>query len=202
MRRMSEIDLGSNEIPATEGVMAGLCALFAHNSALAKVKLEDNPVGDAFPGGMFTRAHAEEMCPGGLPVVEPFPLRRAQGQGRAAASALTSQAPRKEDPEQAAIRGRPQPGAAGLMSASQTLFRPAWAPAVPPQRVYGDEVQRSMEEEDEDEAEDGANPPLIPSRGSLLHPLYPGYGKGRLSNEEHTDTMDVTVPVSLAHSTR
>eukprot|EP01065_Artemidia_motanka_P038853 TRINITY_DN47702_c0_g1_i1.p1 TRINITY_DN47702_c0_g1~~TRINITY_DN47702_c0_g1_i1.p1 ORF type:complete len:766 (+),score=254.05 TRINITY_DN47702_c0_g1_i1:83-2299(+) len=201
MRRVSEVDFGSNGITEAPIVVKHLCSLFTNNTGLQRVKLEDNPLGDNFPGGLMSREAAEEMYQGTLPGVEALPLSRKEGREREFASPLTAQS--RVDPptdEMLAARGSVRPGAAGLMCAADTLFRPAWAPAVPPQRIYGDEVMRSVDDEDEDEAEDGRRPPLMPAKGSLLHPLYPGFGKGRCSNEHHADTLDGCCPLPLAHT--
>ena len=173
MRRLSELDLTNNDIRgcSTVNPMQTLSSVFVNNADLRQISLSGCPVSDSFIGGLFTRDDAEEICAniGGLPVVEPF------SPGDRETKNPDRELIRKGDRSQMAVG-----------TASQSLFRPAWTPTIPPPRTYGDEDQPDTDDEDERHVEDS---PLIPGKGSLLHPLYPGFGRGRLCSESHCDSL-------------
>eukprot|EP01060_Flectonema_neradi_P011841 TRINITY_DN18808_c0_g1_i1.p1 TRINITY_DN18808_c0_g1~~TRINITY_DN18808_c0_g1_i1.p1 ORF type:complete len:753 (+),score=113.39 TRINITY_DN18808_c0_g1_i1:82-2259(+) len=179
MRRLSELDLTNNVICDEGGNTCGptltaLCSVFSNNSDLRQISLSGCPISEPFIGGLLTRDTAEEITAniGGLPVVEPF----------------STGCKVVVDPAKDALRKEHRTGGA-VKTASQSLFRPAWTPTVPPPKTYGDEEQPDTDDEDENQIEDASNAPLIPGKGSLLHSLYPGYGRGRMCNESHCDSL-------------
>ena len=187
MRRLTELDLSNNRIRSTARVLRALCSLYSNNNELVQVNLSGNQVGDSYPGGLFTLQIAMEACGvAGLPKVDVT----IDGKGADGGKLIVSDEKLRDS-----VRGK-----VFADVGNTTLFRPAWAPAIPPPKVYGDEPQKSVEDEDEDLVEDSSVPPLIPQPGSLLHPLYPGYGKGRMSNECHCDTLMNTTPLPVFQS--
>eukprot|EP01063_Lacrimia_lanifica_P002863 TRINITY_DN1154_c1_g1_i1.p1 TRINITY_DN1154_c1_g1~~TRINITY_DN1154_c1_g1_i1.p1 ORF type:complete len:745 (+),score=320.23 TRINITY_DN1154_c1_g1_i1:73-2235(+) len=183
MRRVAELDLSNNNVVATAAALRALCSVFTNNADLLQINLAGNPIGDGYDGGLLTLPLAVEACgPNGLPQVEAVAMGRA----------MEAVSP---DPERDTVRGSAhRPNANGL------IFRPAWAPAIPPPKVYGDEQQKSIEDEDEELAEDHRKVPLVPEAGSLLHPYYPGYGRGRMANESHATTLDNTIDLTMYQS--
>eukprot|EP01064_Diplonema_japonicum_P000659 TRINITY_DN1042_c0_g1_i1.p1 TRINITY_DN1042_c0_g1~~TRINITY_DN1042_c0_g1_i1.p1 ORF type:complete len:736 (+),score=108.86 TRINITY_DN1042_c0_g1_i1:59-2209(+) len=181
MCRLAEFDLSANDISSSPAVLKALCSLFPNNRMLVQINLSGCPVGDLYDGGLFTRHIATTSCGmSGLPEIS------ASCKGRKG----------KQDIERDLIRGKSSKPEAR----DSTMFRPAWAPALPPARVYGDELQQTVEDEDEDCAEGNGHPPLVVSQGSLLHPLYPGYGRGRASNEVHCDTLNENTTLPMFQS--
>ena len=93
------------------------------------------------------------------------------------------------------------------MRKAEQIFRPAWALAVPLNRNLLNHKNKSRggmggdgDGDSSDEEEDERGPPLVPTPGSLLHPLYPGYGNGRFCHGSLIQTIDSPLPYNIAVS--
>jgi hypothetical protein len=165
------------------------------NDHLAYIRLHHNPIATGFPeGGVMSRTFALQLADGEslktfLSVSDGDVTLHKQHHNTSAASTA-------QNGSNVSVTSTRRTANGQLSDAS--LYRPAWGTIVPMEHKTS--VVATQRDDLDDIAEDGRVPPLVVHPLSLHNPLYPGYGKGRLSSAQSVGTLSNAVPYTVENS--
>jgi Ran GTPase-activating protein (RanGAP) involved in mRNA processing and transport len=196
---LEELDLSDTGLTDSEDLLRALVSVFISNHQLLSIKVEFNTIASGLSEGIMTREYAytlldtAQAAEGRSASQTPTKLQLvSQTKGAltvANRSAMASNVSR-------GLNGSVQEKTTNSLTTASTnassLFRPAWALTIP--------MPKRSDEEEFDDGDDGAKPPLVPRPDSLHHPMYPGYGKGRFSNGSIVQQLNDPVSYSTAIS--
>lgn len=196
---VEEVDISALALAENEHLLRALTGCFLSNARLQVIKLEHNPVGRSFgPEGALTRqaalalldkaAQSSAAGASALSVVSASGVANASGGFPVGAGGLSLSHHGSGGASKSLVHA-----AAANTTAHMQLqaFRPLWATLVPLEHPESTYVR------DDDDAEDGARPPLVPHPNSIHSAMYPGYGRGRFSPGTHVQTLSNPVPYNV-----
>ena len=206
---LEELDLSELRLEASEDLLRAMLGVFVGNPLLQTILVGHNPMASLFEGGegVFTRAFAKTL-------LDPNSVQQQQQLSNTDPLLLEGSAAKASDRSQSLMTlqhlslCKSSIGAGSLVEQKKgpsatrefvaTTFRPAWAVVIPMEHPADPPAT------DDDDAEDGAQVPLVPLPNSLHHPLYPGYGRGRFSSSCYVQHIGDPVPYNIAvsHGTR